>query len=185
MTPATRDALPTAYSAKSLRALCLELTRDTFERQHPHPWLSLGLDSEESEDVAVHTLAGPGALGGGGLRAVLSLRSEGLCFLALRKRAGSSQALDTVTVGRSRDNDLILQHSSISKVHARFILKDGEWWLADADSRNGTLMNFRPVPSEEGVPLRDRAILKFGGLSCTVLLRSGELYDAMVGKGAR
>jgi hypothetical protein len=187
MTLADNGPDASAFSAKSLRALCLELTRDAFERQYPHPWLALGLELEASEDGVPHTLAGPGPgePGGSGSRAVLSLRSGGLSFLPLRKRPGSSDSMEVLTVGRSRDSDVLLVDASISKLHARFTLKEGAWWLADANSRNGTFMNFRPVPADEGLLLRDRAVLKFGSLSCTVLMRSGELYDVLVGKPRR
>ncbi|NMO14071.1 FHA domain-containing protein [Pyxidicoccus fallax] len=174
----------TPVGGKWLRDYCLTLTREDFERQHPHPWLVLGLEEGE-EDLTLHTVAGSelGILGGG-QRPLLSLRSGSISFLPLRERPGHPLE-DGLTVGRSRDNDVVLQHASVSKLHARFTLKAGQWWLADAGSLNGTFMSFRPVPSGQGLPIPDRAPLKFGSLRCTVLLRSGDLHDVLAGGTAR
>ncbi len=43
-----------------------------------------------------------------------------------------------VTVGRAEDNDIVLEHDSISGHHAKFANIDGQFHLIDLDSTNGT-----------------------------------------------
>jgi len=44
---------------------------------------------------------------------------------------------------------------SVSRIHAMVFLSEGKWWLRDAGSRNGTLLNGLPVGSPFGSPLED------------------------------
>ena len=175
-----------SYPAKALQALCLQQSRADFERRHPHAWLVHGLKEEVLEEPSQHTVlgAGLGAPGGSGLLGALSLQSDEITFYPLRSRP-SSPSPERLSLGRSRDNDVVLQHASVSKVHAHLEQRAGQWHLTDAESRNGTFMNFRPAPRHEGLPVRDRAIIKFGSMSCTVLLSSGELYDVLAGSARR
>ncbi|MEO5963229.1 MAG: FHA domain-containing protein, partial [Thermomonas sp.] len=46
-----------------------------------------------------------------------------------------------VVVGRSTDAGLCLQHSSISRQHARLFLEAGHWQLSDLDSKNGSFID--------------------------------------------
>jgi hypothetical protein len=90
-----------------------------------------------------------------------------------------------ISVGRAKNNDLVLRHDSVSKLHAHFFVqatvKDGvvheELFLCDVGSANGTLINGRIV--EEG---EDRAVtasagdrLLFGEVECE-LLDASALY---------
>lgn len=58
-----------------------------------------------------------------------------------------------VVIGRSADCTLVLADSYASARHARvFQGSDGQWWVDDLDSTNGTFMNGRPI--EVATPLR-------------------------------
>ncbi len=48
---------------------------------------------------------------------------------------------DEVTVGRTPDNDLFLERKNISKLHSKFIAKNGKLFVKDMGSTNGTLVN--------------------------------------------
>jgi FHA domain len=48
---------------------------------------------------------------------------------------------DQYTVGRAGDNDLHLISQLISKYHAQLYIRNGEWYVKDLDSRNGTRVN--------------------------------------------
>jgi hypothetical protein len=65
-----------------------------------------------------------------------------------------------VTLGRASDNHVVLLDTYVSSYHARLDLRDGEWWLADLDSRNGTLLN--GVPITKSVPLADGDVIGVG-----------------------
>lgn len=76
-----------------------------------------------------------------------------------------------VTVGRTENNDLVLDHSSISRFHAYF-LRDSRtktWKLVDAESKNFTWVG--PLRMERGgtAPLQDRVHLRFGDIEMTYL----------------
>jgi pSer/pThr/pTyr-binding forkhead associated (FHA) protein len=76
-----------------------------------------------------------------------------------------------ITVGRTENNDLVLDHSSISRFHAYF-LRDSRaktWKLVDAESKNGTWVG--PLRLERGAtaPVQDRTRLRFGYVDMTFL----------------
>lgn len=58
-----------------------------------------------------------------------------------------------ILVGRAGSSDVLVDHPSISKLHARIRrLEDGSYTIQDAGSRNGTFVGGRPVGAQE-VPL--------------------------------
>jgi pSer/pThr/pTyr-binding forkhead associated (FHA) protein len=58
-----------------------------------------------------------------------------------------------ITIGRAPTATLVVPDAQVSRVHARIDLSDGQLNLRDLDSRNGTLVNARPI--EGPVDLRD------------------------------
>lgn len=52
---------------------------------------------------------------------------------------------NTLTIGRSPDNNITLGHPSVSNRHAILQLKDGLWWLADLNSAQGVRLNGHPT----------------------------------------
>jgi pSer/pThr/pTyr-binding forkhead associated (FHA) protein len=86
------------------------------------------------------------------------------------RKARKGPFMDTVLVGRSASNDLCIDHTSISKLHARIRrLGEGSWRLSDAGSLNGTKINDRPLSGD--APVRDGDRIVFGSLAF-------EVYDA-------
>jgi len=62
-------------------------------------------------------------------------------MVPIEKRRGSEDAM-AVSVGRSRTNDIVLRHPSVSKNHAKFhVDRIGAMSVSDAGSRNHTLVN--------------------------------------------
>jgi len=57
-----------------------------------------------------------------------------------------------MTLGRNSDNTLVLAANSVSKQHARLLLRDGEYYLEDLGSRMGTFVNKKRL--SEHVPVR-------------------------------
>ncbi len=50
---------------------------------------------------------------------------------------GSNQ----LTIGRAKENDIIVQSEAVSRLHARLIQSDGGWFIRDNGSKNGILVN--------------------------------------------
>jgi len=75
--------------------------------------------------------------------------------------AGEAYALaEHITLGRAADNSIVLPDTYASAYHARLDRRDGEWWLTDLDSRNGTRLN--DVPIRKPAPLADGDVIGIG-----------------------
>jgi len=111
---------------------------------------------------------------------LLPMRELKANFLAYPvKWTGRSPYPRMITVGRTRNNDIVLPDESVSKFHAFF--RDsamtsqalpGTFLVYDAGSRNGTTLDGRPVPvAKEGdaVLVRSGAKLRFGLVPLTFL----------------
>ena len=53
------------------------------------------------------------------------------------------------TLGRAPECTLVLGDTFVSSTHALLTWRDGRWWLRDAGSTNGTLLNQQPVVDGE------------------------------------
>jgi pSer/pThr/pTyr-binding forkhead associated (FHA) protein len=60
------------------------------------------------------------------------------------------------TIGRSSRNEISLVHPSISRFHCEISFINGLWYIADLNSRKGTVLN--------GTPVTDREVLKPGDI---------------------
>jgi adenylate cyclase len=63
-----------------------------------------------------------------------------------------------MAVGRTEGNDLVLNHPSVSRKHARFELRNGNWWIIDLKSTNGVKINGNLV-TEAQVNAGDRILV--------------------------
>ena len=61
---------------------------------------------------------------------------------------------ESVSVGRDRINDLVLESSAVSREHAAVTFQDGRWYLEDRGSFNGTYLNGTRVMPGTPMPLR-------------------------------
>jgi hypothetical protein len=68
-----------------------------------------------------------------------------------------------LNVGRGTDNDLYLNHTSVSKVHAALKMDNlGSLLVADTGSTNGTHINGVRIPYGEARPIADGDVVAFG-----------------------
>jgi predicted component of type VI protein secretion system len=68
---------------------------------------------------------------------------------------------ETSTVGRMKGNTIVVEDSSVSLTHARITRKNGEYFLKDLNSTNGTEVNGQPVNEAK---LRDLDRVKFANI---------------------
>lgn len=54
-------------------------------------------------------------------------------------------AASPVNLGRGLDNDVVVDHPRVSRHHAQLQQREGQWWLIDLVSANGTTVNAQPV----------------------------------------
>jgi pSer/pThr/pTyr-binding forkhead associated (FHA) protein len=67
------------------------------------------------------------------------------------------------SVGRVKENEIAIDHSSVSKVHAALVLNDeGKLLLADTGSTNGTYVNNTRIAYGKAIEVSPEMSLKFG-----------------------
>ncbi len=66
----------------------------------------------------------------------------------------------TVYIGRGRGNDIQIDDPTVSVSHARIDLEDGEIWIEDLGSTNGTAVNGERISSR--FQLNSEYIIKLG-----------------------
>ena len=55
---------------------------------------------------------------------------------------GETHPLRPLTgLGRAPTNSIVIEDSFASSEHAQIVFRDGQWWLEDRNSRNGTTLN--------------------------------------------
>lgn len=69
--------------------------------------------------------------------------------------------LPVTSIGRAPSNNIVLPDGYASGDHALITLRNGQWWLQDQDSRNGTFLN--EVRIHEVVVLSSGDIVSIGG----------------------
>ena len=75
---------------------------------------------------------------------------------------------ESLTIGRSSSNDLVFNHLSLSRHHARILQKDDAFLVEDTGSRNGTFLN--GVRLRQATPLKSGDVIQLG----EILLRFNE-----------
>jgi len=73
-------------------------------------------------------------------------------------------------IGRSNVNHIEVKDSSVSRVHAVITLEDGQYFLDDLGSSNGTFLNGSPVIRRQ--PLSDRDTIRLGESIFTFVQRT-------------
>ena len=63
-----------------------------------------------------------------------------------------------LSIGRTEGNDLVLNHPSVSRKHARIEARDGRYWLIDLKSTNGVKVNGNLI-SESAVSAGDKILV--------------------------
>src|SRR5215510_13370677 len=82
-----------------------------------------------------------------------------------------------LTLGRTGDADVVINDSSLSRVHAS-INRDGDRvWIVDEGSTHGTSVNGTGVPAT-GSPLADNDEVYLGNTTVVVKFRTGSGHDA-------
>ena len=67
-----------------------------------------------------------------------------------------------ISFGRELDNDIILSQAGASRYHSKLIWKNGEWYIRDLGSTNGTYLNGEKIEPEKDIKLKNGDIIRIG-----------------------
>jgi hypothetical protein len=152
-----------------------KMSREDFAAAHPYPFLLLYRDvarakegwSFKTQTISVATTKLARLAAGEELQLSPELAKYDVYPVV---KALSNPWPERVSVGRARNNDIVLGDSSVSKLHAHFKREPGDsLYLVDAGSRNGTRLNDRCLKEDDPVKLEIGDTITFGRTSMTFL----------------
>jgi len=113
-------------------------------------------------------------------RSLLTLMLEPRYLVPIRQRGTPDRRRPAlISVGRSRDQDVVLRDPSVSKIHALFRRDAQGLYLCDSSSRNGTFVN-GVVTTEHEVPVEHGDEVRFGELE-TLICGTENLWQLIHG----
>jgi hypothetical protein len=156
---------------------------EAFEAAFPHPALLIEPFGESKHDRSVDTPPKPTTLATA--RLDLGRHKENSTEVmgaleAARHMARMSEAIHPeaqlewlkksernpfgalITVGRARNNDVVIEHPTVSKLHVIFTRVANGWHVSDERSSNGTFLNGVKLTPGEKRPISDGDSLRFG-----------------------
>ena len=83
-------------------------------------------------------------------------------IFCLRKRHDTDGMANEISIGRDVDNDIIIADYSISKCHAKIIIKYNSYFIVDCHSTNLTYINDREIQSGVNIELPVDGEIAFG-----------------------
>jgi pSer/pThr/pTyr-binding forkhead associated (FHA) protein len=69
---------------------------------------------------------------------------------------------DTLTIGRDKDNDIVLKAATVSRYHALLLCDADGLLMVDLESTNGTVVNGVLARPDEPVRLNDGDVIQIG-----------------------
>jgi hypothetical protein len=93
-------------------------------------------------------------------------------IFSLKKQGDRPNAFGLgITVGRTANNDLEVDHASVSRFHAWLQIdpQSGIWHVSDAESSSGTYCNGSRLPPKRPAPLTDGAVIGVGQVDLTFM----------------
>ncbi|MBI81990.1 MAG: sigma-54-dependent Fis family transcriptional regulator [Planctomycetaceae bacterium] len=90
----------------------------------------------------------------------------------------------TVTIGRAPTNQIVVKDERCSRHHAEIFLTQGRWTLRDLDSRNGTILEDKPVRGDVGLQPGDVILIAHAQLAFVDDL-SAAFPESVTNKAAR
>ena len=74
------------------------------------------------------------------------------------------------TIGRDPDCDIVLEHTTVSALHACIRYEKGSFIIEDLESRNGVVVNDHRLPSGTQIEIHSDTALTIGTLPCLFLV---------------
>jgi len=145
-------------SLDSYFAKCQQMGREAFVRLYPHPFLLVRPTEQEGERWRGYSTEAitPAE--------VQDASSDSLAYRVIRVVKSSKSPFPArISIGRARNNDLLIPDPSVSKLHAYLeLLHNGTATLTETGSLNGTQVNGRTIAKGEAVEILPGATLLIG-----------------------
>ena len=100
-------------------------------------------------------------------------------ILPLEKDTSGNSFGMMITLGRAKNNDLVIPDKEISKFHVYFRQLGKQWTITDANSRNGTMVDGVRIPPDRTLNLRSGATIVFCEVLRAVFLEPEDLYTML------
>jgi len=140
-----------------LRREAKQLSKDEFAGRYPHLFFIFYDDGFDLSAVHFETEMA---------RSKPSMKSTGNLRVLPMLKAETNPYSDRISIGRARNCDIVLRHSSVSKLHAHVRRgDDGVHLIYDAESHNGTSVGSKRVTAAEPQPLRSGDLVTFGAVT--------------------
>lgn len=83
-----------------------------------------------------------------------------MMIVTISEKGGQQSQYDfstaAITIGRMKGNDIVLPKGNVSKKHSRISVLDGQLFISDMNSTNGTYVNGRKVAGEQPLSETDK-----------------------------
>jgi hypothetical protein len=152
-----------------------DLTLDEFVERFPHPFLLVGR-FQSQEGSAFGTVMADNGLNSEDNASDTSdsdLDDENVYPIV---KSGRNTFEKLFTVGRSPNNDIVIDHTSISKLHAYFRQEDDGYTIADAGSSNGTFIEEFPLPQNKDARIESNQPIRFGKTIIATFYTAPDFY---------
>jgi hypothetical protein len=103
----------------------------------------------------------------------------GISVFPLLKKPGASFP-DRITIGRTSNNDVVIDDTSVSRLHAYVRRTSTEWIVADAGSKNGSWLRGDALEARKEHAIPSRSVLRLGEVDLT-FYSAVDLYAALGG----
>jgi len=106
------------------------------------------------------------------------LDDERMVVHPLEKKKGAPFS-DMITVGRTGNNDVVINDITVSRFHAYFKQKGKDWVVCDAGSKNGTHLDDQRLEARKERPLSNGDKVRIGDIETSFHLRD-DLFEILL-----
>ena len=105
--------------------------------------------------------------------------------VAPESKQGTFNVRLPIVVGRSEEAKFRIQQDRVSRKHCEFFEKEGELFVRDLGSTNGTFLDDEQIPLSTKTPVRSGAVVRVGSLAFRVEYGAAAEADASASRAGQ